>query len=121
MRTRLLLLLLASASLLAADHEPVRFDHGRQASVPVVMAGDMPLFPVTIAGHSERLWFLVDTGSPYTFVDAHTAARLGLGAGRTDSVHGAGGGEVQVRIVEHVTFQAGGLRSSDHDVRLTDS
>lgn len=81
--------------------------------VPTKLAGGMPIFQVRVGG--KPLWMLIDTGSPYTFLDT----RLGLTATRKDTVRGAGGGEVPVSIVDEVAFDIGGM-TEKLEVRLTD-
>lgn len=83
----------------------------------VTMAGELPLIEVQV--RDQRLWFLIDTGSPYTFMDAAVAAKLGLEPQSTGTVRGAGGGEVRVEVVNDVAFRAGSATFRD-EVRLTD-
>ncbi|HEX8407504.1 MAG TPA: aspartyl protease family protein [Thermoanaerobaculia bacterium] len=85
--------------------------------IPTTLAAGMPVFEVRVAG--KPLTFLIDTGSPYTFLDTAAAARLGVKPERHGTIRGAGGGEVQVAIVNELTFDIGGLVSR-HEVRLTD-
>lgn len=83
----------------------------------VTMAGNLPLIEVRVG--DKPLWFLIDTGSPYTFLDSKAARALGLRPTETATVRGAGGGEVKVDVVKPVTFRAGDASFSD-EVRLTD-
>jgi predicted aspartyl protease len=85
--------------------------------VPTQLANGMPLFTVRVDG--KPLTFLIDTGSPYTFLDSAAAARLNVTPQREASVRGAGGGEVRTAIVNRLTFDIHGLRVA-HEVRLTD-
>jgi predicted aspartyl protease len=83
----------------------------------VTMAGNLPLIEVRVG--DRPLWFLIDTGSPYTFLDSKAARTLGLKPSETATVRGAGGGEVKVDVVKGVTFRVGNGTFSD-EVRLTD-
>jgi hypothetical protein len=107
----------ASASV-ATSH--IRFERGRQAVIPTTNASGVQLFQVRIAGASEVLWFLIDSGSSYTLMDKTVATRLGLERQTSASVRGAGGGELKVDVVPGVTFHLPGVTSFKHEVRLTD-
>ena len=74
---------------------------------------------MTIEGTRRPLWFTIDTGSSYTFLDEGVANELGLKPAGTSSVHGAGGGEVSVKLLENVAFRMPGLVASGFGVRLT--
>ena len=87
--------------------------------MPTEIASDAPFFKVTI-GHSRPLWFTIDTGSPYTFLDAATAKELGLRPEGEGSVTGAGAGEVKLQFLESVDFDLGVMRSRQHRVRVAD-
>ncbi|HEX8171128.1 MAG TPA: retropepsin-like aspartic protease [Thermoanaerobaculia bacterium] len=86
--------------------------------VPLVRADNLPLFEVRVQG--QPLWFLLDTGSPYTFLDPQAAARLGLRSDGHATVHGAGGGAVEVETIKEVAMQIGDVDFRAHDVRTTD-
>jgi hypothetical protein len=111
---------LSAVFALPAVARDIHFARGHETAVATTMAKEMPLFEVTIPGQKESLWFLIDTGSAWTLLDTGVAARLGIRAQRQSSVTGAGGGVVNVSIVDDVTFRIGGLTSSHHEVRLTD-
>jgi hypothetical protein len=91
--------------------------------VPTIAAGEdrnMPLVAVQINGSTDAYWFLVDTGSSYTFIDANVAARLQLHSRAAAAVHGAGANAVETRAADGVTFGIGSARVTLDDVRLTD-
>jgi hypothetical protein len=79
-----------------------------------------PFFRVTIERTSRPLWFTVDTGSPYTFLDKRVAAELGLPVTGAGTIGGAGAGRIDIQLVKNVTFRIGGVASPNYDVRVAD-
>jgi len=65
-------------------------------------------------------WFLIDSGSPYTFLDSRAAARLRLATHEGAAVSGAGGGAVPVRLADRVTFAFDDTRVTFDGVRVAD-
>jgi hypothetical protein len=91
--------------------------------IPTRMAGEdrtMQLFEVRIGDRADVYWFLIDTGSSYTFIDAKIAERHGLTVREGTPVRGAGGVEVKTRAVDGVPFTIGGNATTFDDVRVTD-
>jgi hypothetical protein len=117
---------LLPAVLLAVQPPPdagvtLRWDGpSRSAVVEAEAAGANLFFEVEVRGHEKPLWFTIDTGSSYTFLDARAAAELGLKTEAATAVHGAGGGEVPVVLARGVSFVLPGLETSGHEVRITD-
>jgi hypothetical protein len=93
-------------------------DH--RSVVPFELALDGIFFQLQIAGSSEPLWFTLDTGSGFSYLDVSVARRLGLRASGSGAVRGAGAGAVPVSFIESVTFKLPGLTSSGHRVNTTD-
>ena len=91
-----------------------------QAVIPAEMAGGMPFLPVRVAGHARPLWFLVDTGAPWSFLDRATAAALGLATRPAGTVGGSGAGRVPVEAIDEVIFELPGATFHGDEVRVTD-
>jgi hypothetical protein len=117
---------LLAAVLLAVQPPPdagvtLRWDGpGRSAVIEAEAAGANLFFEVKVRGHEKPLWFTIDTGSSYTFLDARAAAELKLETAGSSTVHGAGGGAVPVVLARGVAFVIPGLETSGHEVRITD-
>lgn len=54
-------------------------------------------------------WFMVDSGASHSVIDPRHAARIGLEAGETGSVTGAGSGQVPIRHARAATMSVGGF------------
>jgi predicted aspartyl protease len=108
MRARAIALLLPILLVLGACSHAVR----------TTAAGELQLFEVHTGG--TTLWFLIDSGSSYTFLDARAAERLHLATHPGTAVRGAGGGAVPTQVVDRMTFRIDGLQLTMDDVRITD-
>jgi Aspartyl protease len=78
------------------------------------------VFEVFVNESPRPLRFELDSASAATYLDRRVARELGLVATGHISVQGAGREPFQVEQVGHVTLRVGALRSTDHNVNLTD-
>lgn len=80
----------------------------------------MPFIRVVVHGTSRPLWFVIDSGSSYTFLDQRVVKELGLKTHGSGTITGAGAGKIPVTFVEDVTFDMPGFSSAHNQVRVTD-
>ena len=98
-----------------------RFPAGvHRAEVVAEYARSAPFIRVTLQGSPRPLWFTIDSGSPYTFIDQRVAQELGLRVHGATTITGAGAGSVTVQAVDGVTFEMRGFTTSGHEVRVAD-
>jgi Aspartyl protease len=103
------------------DEVSVHFPEGaRQISIPAEYVEGFPFFKVQVEGSSRPLWFTIDTGSSYTFLDKSVAALIGLKTDGTGSFHGAGGGQVDAMFAKNVVFAIGGFNTGGYNVYVSD-
>lgn len=118
---------LRAGLVLLASFSAPRFAAGQESQKPVVTWGDphhksavvrfesannMILLPVSVNG-SEPLWFNLDSGAGYCFVDLSRAKALGLQFEGTVQAQGAGTGTADVQIIKGaVNFGFGEVKVS---------
>jgi hypothetical protein len=108
---------IAALLLAVVSRYPAGVHHARIAAE---YAGTAPFIRVTVQGSARPLWFTIDSGSPYTFIDQHVAKELGLHMHKAAPINGAGSGSVNVQGVDRVTFEMPGFTTSGHEVRVAD-
>ncbi len=110
------------ASLLAAEiaanqesQKPVvawTNPHHKRAVVPFESANNLILLPVSING-SEPLWFNLDSGAGYCFINLSRAKALGLQFEGSVQAQGAGAGTTDVQVIKGaVNFGFGEVKVS---------
>jgi predicted aspartyl protease len=87
----------------------------RQADLPLTVARNFLLAPVTLDGHRE--WMVVDTGAETSLVTPETALRRGLRAdvGHSSDLLGVGG-VVHSQNVTARLLEIGGVRAADQSL-----
>ena len=84
------------------------------ARVPFEMNGNSLFLQVRVNGSQPR-WFVLDTGAAVTVFNSALIESLGLKAGRSGSVRGAGG-DVQTTQITNVTLDVNGAALKDLSV-----
>ena len=77
------------------------------------------VLPVRING-SKPLSFVLDTGSTRILIDRKLAAELGLKAGGTGSMQGAGAGSIPIEFIHDVDLALPGVESGGYDLSTAD-
>jgi hypothetical protein len=75
--------------------------------------------PIRING-SRPLSFVLDTGSTRILIDRKLAAELGLKAGGTGSLQGAGAGSIPIEFIHDVDLALPGVESAGYDLSTAD-
>jgi hypothetical protein len=71
--------------------------------------GGLPLVQARVNG-SPAAWFLLDTASSFTFVDARTANALGLRTAGGMTIRGGSGSAADIVFAEDVAFEVGDVK-----------
>jgi hypothetical protein len=98
-----------------ADRVP---DMTGTAEVPIEIGSDGLVF-VAVEVNGTPMSFVLDTGAESTVLSSSRLAKLGLTATGTFAA-GAGGGDVTLGYVPHVTFKVGGASVSDQIASVID-
>jgi hypothetical protein len=81
--------------------------------------GKLVYLPVQVNG-SKPLWFVFDTGAPFSIIDVAAAGKLNVKARSSGMIHGAGRGEVPAGDAGEVRFTVGGLATRVTHAKLVD-
>lgn len=87
------------------------------AVVTAQYADGAPFIQVKLKGSPRLLWFTIDSGSPFTFIDEKVAREIGLRPRAAESITGAGAGAVETKVVDDLKFEEPPLATS---VRIAD-
>lgn len=103
-----------------ASREASAGERGRLASVPVQLTSGGQIYVQASLNDSGPLWFILDSGSGDTIVDARRARALGLR--RTGRAKGSGAGErsFEFAFAGAATLDMGGARFADENLSVVD-
>lgn len=105
---RALIFAVAAIGAVAARTAPER---GAESCTPLRLEffGGLPLIQARV-NNSPAAWFLLDTASSFTFVDASTAKQLGLRTAGGMTIHGGSGAAAEIVFAEDVALEVGDVK-----------
>src|SRR5262249_44926925 len=82
-------------------------------SIPIELFRHSLIFLQARINPSEPMWFLLDSASTWSFLDAAKASALGLKTEGNRTIHGAGENPTEITFAQGVSLDLSGVKLSD--------
>lgn len=89
------------------------------ARVPFELYLNSLIFLQARVNGSEPMWFVLDSASTFSFLDAGKAEALGIKAENRDSITGSGGGSIEIAFGKGASLDISGVKLTDQTFAIT--
>jgi ketosteroid isomerase-like protein/predicted aspartyl protease len=87
--------------------------------IPFELFRNSLIFVQARINNSEPMWFMVDTGSTFSFLDTAKADALGIKTEGRQTLTGGGGGSFEITFAKGLSLDVSGVKLSDQSFAIT--